>query len=78
MAKFPSLKAKKLYGILTRSPLSYGVAHRAGSHRKLVSENGYPTIEFAFHENETISGGVIKRILCDQIGLTEEEAMTLL
>jgi len=72
------LKSKKLWALLTRSPLNYSVAHRAGSHRKLVSASGYPEIGFAFHDKETIGGGVVKRMLCEQVGLTEQEALDLI
>jgi len=77
MAKFPSMKAKKLFAILTRSPLNYTVVHSVGSHRKL-SSNGYPDITFAFHDNETIGGSVVKKILCKDVGLSEQEALNLI
>jgi len=77
MAKFQSLKAKRLFAILTRSPLNYAVVHSVGSHRKL-SSNCYPDITFAFHDNETVGGSVVKKILCKDVGLGEQEALDLI
>jgi hypothetical protein len=37
-----------------------------------------PTLTFAFHEGDTIPGGMVRKILVDQVGLDEEEARRLL
>lgn len=78
MAKFPSLKAKRLFRVLGNSPLNYVVIHRVGSHRKLSSLRGYPEIMFAFHDKETVSGSLVRKILCEDVGLGEEEALDLI
>ncbi|MDQ7825089.1 MAG: hypothetical protein RDV48_19970 [Candidatus Eremiobacteraeota bacterium] len=78
MAKFPSIKARKMLSILEREPLKYRVFRRAGSHRKLVSSNGYPIIGFSFHDAETLSPGEVREILVKKIGLSEKDALDLL
>ncbi|MHC9540330.1 MAG: type II toxin-antitoxin system HicA family toxin [Vulcanimicrobiota bacterium] len=78
MAKFPSMKSKKLFAILSRSPLNYCTVYSKGSHKKLVSASGYPDLRYAFHDNETISGGLVRDILCDDVGLSEVEAFNLI
>lgn len=75
---FPSLGAKKLVRILKKKPLQYRVVSQAGSHRKLESRNGYPDIEFAYHDKDTIPPGLVRRVLCDRVGLSEEEAKDLI
>lgn len=82
---FPSVKAPQLLRVLLREPLAYEIKKKQGSrkrkgtsHRKLVSRNGYPDIGFAFHDKKTIPGGVVKKILTQDVGLTEEEARKLI
>jgi predicted RNA binding protein YcfA (HicA-like mRNA interferase family)/predicted RNase H-like HicB family nuclease len=53
MARFPSLKAKKLIRVLEAQPLGYRIARQKGSHRKMEAPN-HPAITFAFHDNQTI------------------------
>lgn len=77
MARFPSLKAKKLIRVLEAQPLGYRVVRQQGSHRKLEAPNR-PAITFAFHDNQTIRPGTVKDILCNQVGLAEQEALALL
>jgi len=74
---FPSMKARELLAVLSRSPLSYTVARRKGSHRTLVAD-GRPTLRFAYHEGATCAPGVVKKILTEGAGLTEDEALDLL
>jgi predicted RNA binding protein YcfA (HicA-like mRNA interferase family) len=76
--QFPSLKAMRLFAILKRKPLYYKVAHRTGSHRKMTSSQGYPDIEFAFHDKMTIPGRMVRKILVIDVGLSEQEAIFLL
>jgi hypothetical protein len=78
MAKFPSLKARKLLALLMRRPLNYRIISTMGSHRKLVSASGYPDIGFSFHERVTVSASRVRDILVNDIGLTEQEALNLL
>jgi predicted RNA binding protein YcfA (HicA-like mRNA interferase family) len=77
MARFPSLKAKKLIRVLEAQPLGYRIARQQGSHRKLEAPN-HPPITFAFHDNQTIRPSTVKDILCNQVGLAEREALALL
>jgi hypothetical protein len=37
-----------------------------------------PAIVFAFHDNQTIRPSTVKDILCNQVGLTERDALALL
>lgn len=71
------MKAPKLLGVLCKKPLSYGITRQNGSHRKLEAE-GRPDLTFAFHDGQTISPGLVRKILCKDVGLTEDEAMKLL
>ena len=75
--RFPSLKAPKLLAILMRKPLSYRIASQNGSHRQLESDN-YPPLDFCWHDNQTLPGGLVRRILTKRVGLTEQEARKLL
>jgi predicted RNA binding protein YcfA (HicA-like mRNA interferase family) len=74
---FPSLKARDLLSILQRQPLEYRVARSRGSHTRLESQNGYPSLTFAFHDGDTVPAGAVRKILCKDVGLSEEEALRL-
>jgi predicted RNA binding protein YcfA (HicA-like mRNA interferase family) len=78
VAKFPSLKARKLLRILCRVPLAYQVVRQAGSHRKLESSAGYPPLTFSWHDGATVPAGAVRKVLVKDIGLEEEEALKLL
>lgn len=78
MARFPSMKSRDLLGVLTREPLAYRVARQKGSHMRLVSDNGYPPLTFASHAGANLPPGLVRTILCKQVGLTEDEALDLL
>ena len=77
MNPFPSMKAKRLLAILERKPLSYRVARRSGSHRRMESPD-YPPLTFAFHDKATIPAGLVRKILVKDIGLADDEARKLL
>lgn len=77
MARFPSLKARALLRVLTREPLGYRIVRQSGSHRRMEAP-GRPPITFSFHDRQTIRPGTVKRILCDKVGLDEQEALKLL
>ena len=65
--------------VLQREPLGYEIVRQKGSHRTLESRNGYPgPILFAYHDTATISPQGVRRILCEDVELTEEEALALL
>jgi len=73
-----SLKAKQLLKVLKRKPLCYSVVAQVGSHRKLESKNGYPPIDFVFHDKVEVPPGLVRRMLCQRVGLTEQEAKDLI
>ena len=37
----------------------------------------HPPITFAFHDNQTIRPSTVKDILCNQVGLAEQDALAL-
>lgn len=75
--QFPSLKARQLLRVLEAEPLSYRVVRRSGSHRRLQAP-GRPPITFSFHDRQTIRPATVKKILCRQVGLDQDEALRLL
>ena len=75
MTDFPSMKARDLLSVLMREPLSDD--RQRGSHRRL-SAPGRPSITFAFHDRATVSPGLVRKVLCRDIGLAEVEALKLL
>lgn len=77
VGRFPATKAKRLLAALERQPLGYRTVRRVGSHRRLESPT-YPPLTFAFHDNATIPGGLVRRILTRDVGLAEDEARGLL
>jgi predicted RNA binding protein YcfA (HicA-like mRNA interferase family) len=74
---FPQLKAKRMLAVLERKPLEYCEKRRKGSHRHLESEAGYPPIAFWAHDKHTLKGSVVREILVNQVGLSEDEARKL-
>jgi hypothetical protein len=69
-----------MLAILKREPLAYREKpgkKRKGSHRHLVSPNGYPDIGFWCHDKDTLRGSVVRDILVNQVGLSEREARKL-
>ena len=77
MARFPSVKAKRLLRVLTSDPLNYRVTRQSGSHRRLQAD-GRPTLTWAFHDRRTLAPGEVRRVLVDHVGLAEDEAQRLL
>jgi predicted RNA binding protein YcfA (HicA-like mRNA interferase family) len=71
------MKARRLLAILTREPLNYRVVRQRGSHRRLRAP-GRPPFTFAFHDRDTVPGGIVRRILIHDLGLDEDEARRLL
>ena len=78
--QWPAMKAKTLLRLLKRAPLSYKEVPGGtrGSHRKLVSDAGYPPLRFSFHDSVEVGGTMIKKILLDQVGVDEATAMAIL
>ena len=77
VTRFASMKARRLRAVLERRPLGYRVVRQTGSHRRLEAP-GRPPITFGFHDKATISGGLVREILVNRIGLAEAEARKLL
>lgn len=77
MGDFPSVKAKRLLAILMRKPLEYEIARQKGSHRRLVSRNGYPPLTFSWHDSATIPSGLVEKTLVDDVGLARGTALDL-
>lgn len=78
MGSFPSMKARELRRVLGRQPLNYTRSRQTGSHVTLASTSGYPELRFAFHDNQTLPPGLVRKILTKDVGLVEEEALALL
>lgn len=64
--------------LLQREPLAYEIVRQRGSHRRLRSRNGHPDIGFSFHTSVTIPGGLVRKLLVGDVGLSEDEARSLL
>jgi predicted RNA binding protein YcfA (HicA-like mRNA interferase family) len=77
MPPFPSMKAKRLFAILTREPLNYRVARQTGSHRRMKAP-GRPSFTFAYHDREDLSPGQVRSVFVNSAGLEEREALDLL
>ena len=77
MSEFPSMKGRELLAVLMREPLSYEIARQRGSHRRLKA-SGRPPITFAFHDRAEVAPGLVRKILCRDVGLGEDEALRLL
>lgn len=75
---FPSLKGSQLLAILQREPLGYVVDKQRGSHRLMSSKARGNTLKFSFHEGATVGAGAVRKVLVDDVGLTEAEARLLL
>lgn len=70
------MKARQLRRVIDR--LGYERARKtSGSHQRLKAP-GRPTITWAFHAGETVPPGIVYSVLCVQIGLDIEEALSLL
>lgn len=76
--RFPALKAQQLMAILQREPLGYEIVRQRGSHRRLRSRNGHPDLGFSFHDGASIPGGLVRKVLVGEVGLSEDEARSLL
>ena len=78
MHKFPAIKARRLYRILTSEPLNFTlIRSKAGCHRVLENQDGKKII-FAWHANREISGFELRNLLVLQLGISDPEARRLL
>ena len=76
--KFPSMKWPKFRRVLERKPLLYEAARQTGSHTVFKSRAGYPDLYLAFHDKAELPPGLIRKILCRDVRLSEEQALALL
>lgn len=74
---FPSMKAARLQALL-ETKLGYRVDAQRGSHKKMVSNRGYPRLTFAFHDGVEVPAMLVRKILVKDVGLSSEEAAHLL
>lgn len=77
MNQFPSMKTKELIKCLCRSPLCYKIVRQRGSHRTLKSKQ-YPILRISYHDTVEISGFRVKKILTEEVGLTEIMAVEVI
>ena len=66
-----------MLAILRRKPLQYRVIRQVGLHRLMASPNGYPELRFSFHDRATIAPGAVRKILTQDVGLSQKDALAL-
>lgn len=71
------MKARDLERVLRRRPLNYRIDRQKGSHRVLVAAD-YGSVLFSFHDSDTVPPGLVRKILVQDVGLSEDEALSLL
>jgi predicted RNA binding protein YcfA (HicA-like mRNA interferase family) len=71
------MKASELLRVLCREPLSYSVVRQNGSHR-IMRSSKYGQLMFSGHVGDEVGPTRVKKVLVDQIGLSEVQALTLL
>ena len=71
------MKTKQLIKCLCRSPLCYKIVRQRGSHRTLKSKQ-YPILRISYHDTVEISGFRVKKILTEEVGLTEIMAVEVI
>ncbi|MBI3695244.1 MAG: type II toxin-antitoxin system HicA family toxin [Acidobacteria bacterium] len=69
MSNWPATKARRVLAALER--LGWRVKRQVGSH-KLLTRQGWPDYEFAFHENQEIGRKMLRRI-AKRTGLRPED-----
>lgn len=72
------MKVSELLRVLLRKPLEYEIERQKGSHRTMKSSNGYGQLLFSGHEGDEVGPTRVRKILVDQVGLSEEEAIKLI
>jgi len=75
VTKFPAVKSKRFFKIL--KGLGYEVKRQNGSHRVMTAPGRKPLV-FAFHDGATVPPGLVRKVLMDEVGLAEDEALELL
>lgn len=54
--------------------IGYKVDRQKGSHRHLKGE-GLPDVLFSYHDGVTIAPGAVRKILTQDVGLSEQDAL---
>jgi predicted RNA binding protein YcfA (HicA-like mRNA interferase family) len=78
MRKFLAIKAREMLRILKSKPLSYFSKRAARCSHLMLHSPERESILFYYHPNVEISGRVVKEVLIDKAGLTEEQAWKLI
>lgn len=69
------MRGRELSRRLQGPPLNCSIEPSSGgSHRWVVSESGY-RVRLAFHDQQEITGGLVRQILMKSFHLTEAEAL---
>jgi len=71
------MRWRRLRQILEREPLGYRIVRQVGSHRTMRAP-GRPQLLLSFHDGQEIPGGMVRKILVKDVGLSEAEALLLL
>jgi predicted RNA binding protein YcfA (HicA-like mRNA interferase family) len=71
------MKWPQLRRILESEPLGYRITRQTGSHRTMEAA-GRPMLHLSFHDNQEIPGGLVRKILVRDVGLSDDEARALL
>ena len=69
--QWPSMTGRQMDKILRR--ICGAPRRQSGSHRMFVSLTG-DTFTFAVHDRKTIPGGLVRRILVEDVGLHPDQA----
>jgi predicted RNA binding protein YcfA (HicA-like mRNA interferase family) len=69
VSSWPATKARRVLAALER--IGWQVKRQSGSH-KLLSRNGWPDYEFAFHDSAELGRKILSRI-ARHTGLTPED-----
>lgn len=75
MGQFPAVKQRDLLKALQF--LGYETVRQRGSHQKMEAE-GRPSLTFAFHPGKEIGPRAVQKVLVQDVGLTQEEALAIL
>jgi predicted RNA binding protein YcfA (HicA-like mRNA interferase family) len=71
------MKGSALERLLKSSDLGYVIKGQRGSHRKMESPH-HPPILFSYHDGADVSPNAVKKILTQDVQLSEEDAMRVL
>ncbi len=56
--------------------LGYRITRQKGSHKRLEAD-GRPPLRVSFHDGQELPGSLVRKILVNDVGLTEDEARRL-